>query len=287
MAITFPVSPSINDTYTVNGVLYTWDGVSWDTSFDTDAESLAIIANTAKVSIIEQQSADILVNNDKTGANPQATNQGNLFNGNSQLVKTDVTGKIPIMDGSQLINLTLIQAQWNYITSKTVRDHNADYTTDFSIGDTELGENFDWDNYDYKIEIIAEGVSNNSTGPDFTINGVSTLKDFKTWYDGGLTFGNDNVLGTVPIVQQFSASMKGKIVFEQLPIIPVSGFPEITFYSRGNSGSTNRYETMGTFRLGQAFISIDFSDFGGGITDPRMIHYDVYKRKKRFTTIQL
>ncbi len=36
---------------------------------------------------------------------PTVTNQGNTFNGNSQLVQTTATGKLPVIDGSNLTNL--------------------------------------------------------------------------------------------------------------------------------------------------------------------------------------
>ena len=32
MAINFPTSPTVGDTYTVNSVVYTWDGTKWNAS---------------------------------------------------------------------------------------------------------------------------------------------------------------------------------------------------------------------------------------------------------------
>jgi len=32
MALDFPASPAVNDTYTANNVTWTWDGVSWNAS---------------------------------------------------------------------------------------------------------------------------------------------------------------------------------------------------------------------------------------------------------------
>jgi hypothetical protein len=29
MALNFPATPSLNDTYTAGGVTYTWDGIKW------------------------------------------------------------------------------------------------------------------------------------------------------------------------------------------------------------------------------------------------------------------
>ena len=52
------------------------------------AANSAVVANTAKIS------ADV-----------NATNQGNTFNGNSQLVQTTADGKLPVLDGSNLTNL--------------------------------------------------------------------------------------------------------------------------------------------------------------------------------------
>ena len=40
MAINFPNSPSLNDTHTVNGIIYTWDGTVWVTSSGVDTFEL-------------------------------------------------------------------------------------------------------------------------------------------------------------------------------------------------------------------------------------------------------
>ena len=34
MALNFPNSPSLNDTHTVGGITYTWNGSAWDGSVD-------------------------------------------------------------------------------------------------------------------------------------------------------------------------------------------------------------------------------------------------------------
>lgn len=39
-ALDFPPSPSIGQTYTANGLTYTWDGVSWDTTNATDLSNV-------------------------------------------------------------------------------------------------------------------------------------------------------------------------------------------------------------------------------------------------------
>ena len=54
-------------------------------------------------------------------ADVNATNQGNTFNGISQLVQTDGTGKLPAIDGSQLTGLqALITVGTTAPTSPTV-----------------------------------------------------------------------------------------------------------------------------------------------------------------------
>lgn len=45
------------------------------------------------------------INNNELGVNSIVTTQGNTFNGASQLVKLDSSGKLPAIDGSQLTNL--------------------------------------------------------------------------------------------------------------------------------------------------------------------------------------
>lgn len=147
MAITFPSSPTIGDTHLVGNTLYTWDGVSWDSSFSDDTESVAVRLNTAKVGITPQQASNILTNNAKVGADAQATNQGNIFNGNEQLVKTDSAGRLPAIDGSQLTGID--GSEWSYVAEETTT------TTDsMTVDSTWMGESFDWETYIYRVDIM-------------------------------------------------------------------------------------------------------------------------------------
>ncbi len=72
----------------------------------------------------ETSHTDVLVDNDVgvnvQGYNAETTIQGNAFNGNSQLVKTESDGKLPAIDGSQLTN----------ISSTNIGLENVDNTSD-------------------------------------------------------------------------------------------------------------------------------------------------------------
>jgi len=65
----------------------------------------ALTANQGKV--LQDNKSDINHNHDTTyePINSNITKQGNTFNGANQLVKLDVTGKLPAIDGSLLTNL--------------------------------------------------------------------------------------------------------------------------------------------------------------------------------------
>lgn len=38
MALNFPADPTLNETYPVNGVVYTWDGVKWTSKGEYSAQ---------------------------------------------------------------------------------------------------------------------------------------------------------------------------------------------------------------------------------------------------------
>lgn len=48
-ALDFPASPTVGQTYTANGLTYTWDGVSWDTT-NSIASNLVYNSFTATAS---------------------------------------------------------------------------------------------------------------------------------------------------------------------------------------------------------------------------------------------
>lgn len=56
------------------------------------------------------------------------TTQGNTFNGASQLVQLDSTGKLPAIDGSQLTNLPAGSAPSNMVTTDTAQTISANKT---------------------------------------------------------------------------------------------------------------------------------------------------------------
>ena len=75
---------------------------------------------------IDKTSTGITINSTGGGITkiPQAnaTTQGNTFNGASQLVQLDSSGKLPAIDGSQLTNLQVSPAPTNMVTTDTVQN---------------------------------------------------------------------------------------------------------------------------------------------------------------------
>jgi hypothetical protein len=81
------------------------DAIGLNTAKITYDDAAAVALNTAKVGITIQQAADIVTNNAKLTADANATNQGNTFNGLSQLVQLNSSGQLPALDGSLLTGL--------------------------------------------------------------------------------------------------------------------------------------------------------------------------------------
>jgi hypothetical protein len=79
------------------------------------------------------------------GVDPAATNQGNVFNGTSQLVQTDGAGKLPAIDGSQLTNLPSASSGYTEATLPAGSVGDRAYVTDsdrvlaVAIGTTVVG----------------------------------------------------------------------------------------------------------------------------------------------------
>ncbi len=46
MALNFPNSPSVNDTYTSNNITWTWDGVSWRSGISSNGETDPIYSSS-------------------------------------------------------------------------------------------------------------------------------------------------------------------------------------------------------------------------------------------------
>ena len=78
-----------------------------------------IIRNATDVNISLKYSNKFVLNNGALDLANTITTQGNTFNGASQLVQLDSTGKLPAIDGSQLTNLPASPAPANMVTTDT------------------------------------------------------------------------------------------------------------------------------------------------------------------------
>ena len=124
MALDFPASPNINDTYTFGGVTWTWDGTTWKvlgrfqfTSSETDP-----IFNASPAANILQSNIDNW--NTAYGWGDHAS-AGYLTSTGSIGSHSDVT--IATLQDAQLLKYSVANARWenwtpNYLTSYTETD---------------------------------------------------------------------------------------------------------------------------------------------------------------------
>ena len=81
MALNFPSDPTLNETYPVNGVVYTWDGVKWTSKGEYSAQ----------VPIFPDEFGNVII----TGT---LTVEGATITGNA-LTVTDITGDSASLSG--------------------------------------------------------------------------------------------------------------------------------------------------------------------------------------------
>ena len=124
MALDFPASPNINDTYTFGGITWTWDGTSWKvlgrfqfTSTETDP-----VFSASPSSNILQSNIDNW--NSSYGWGDHST-AGYLTTTGSISSHTDVT--IATLQDAQLLKYSVANAAWenwtpNFLTSYTETD---------------------------------------------------------------------------------------------------------------------------------------------------------------------
>lgn len=98
-----------------------------------------IIRNATDVNISLKYSNKFVLSNEALDLASTITTQGNTFNGASQLVQLDSTGKLPAIDGSQLTNLPAGTAPTNMVTTDTtqtitgVKTFTADVSTNSGV----------------------------------------------------------------------------------------------------------------------------------------------------------
>lgn len=124
MALDFPASPNINDTYTFGGVTWTYDGTTWKVlgRFQfTSSETDPVFTASPAFNIVNQ---NITNWNDAYGWGDHAT-AGYLSSLGSIGGHTDVT--IATLQDAQLLRYSVANARWenwspNYLTSYTETD---------------------------------------------------------------------------------------------------------------------------------------------------------------------
>ena len=124
MALDFPASPNINDTYTFGGVTWTWDGTTWKVlgRFQfTSSETDPVFSASPSANILQSN-----INNWNTayGWGDHAT-AGYLTSIGSIGSHSDVT--IATLQDGQLLKYSVANARWenwtpNYLTSYTETD---------------------------------------------------------------------------------------------------------------------------------------------------------------------
>lgn len=106
-----------------NGVIELTSGINFEdyitgNSLFNIADNITTEYNYLKLNIDNS----LKVTNGILGLNDTVTKQGNTFNGINQLVQLDSAGKLPAIDGSQLINLPGSPAPANMVTPDTPQD---------------------------------------------------------------------------------------------------------------------------------------------------------------------
>ena len=124
MALDFPASPNINDTYTFGGVTWTWDGTTWKVlgRFQfTSSETDPVFSASPAFSILNQ---NITNWNDAYGWGDHAT-AGYLSSLGSIAGHTDVN--IATLQDAQLLRYSVANSRWenwtpDYLTAYTETD---------------------------------------------------------------------------------------------------------------------------------------------------------------------
>ena len=127
MAINFPNSPSLNDTYTVGSTTYTWDGTAWVTG-SVSSPTFELVQDTTP-----QLGGDLDLNNkDITGTgdiNITGIITATSFSGivatsnlSGVIPNSSFPSVLPAVSGANLTNLNLSNLNASNLTSGTIPD---------------------------------------------------------------------------------------------------------------------------------------------------------------------
>ena len=102
MAINFPANPSINDTFIVSGIIFTWTGVKWKSTAVTEISSDASPELGGELDL-NNTGITGTGNINVTGVITSTSFSGNGANLTS-LSSAQLTGALPAIDGSNLVS---------------------------------------------------------------------------------------------------------------------------------------------------------------------------------------
>ena len=87
MALNFPADPALNETYPVNGVIYTWDGVKWTSKGEYSTE----------IPIIPDENGNVIITGTLTVQGGTIT--GNVIQGTEASISGPITGASASISG--------------------------------------------------------------------------------------------------------------------------------------------------------------------------------------------
>jgi hypothetical protein len=174
MAINFPDNPSLNDTFVVNGVIYTWNGTSWVSSISsaTVLNDLTDVDTTGAIigSVIKYDGANWIIGTDLDVANPFDQTLNTTDNVNF----STVTATAFVGDGSGLTGLP---------PGYTDSDVDAHLNTSTATSGQVLswnGSDYDWvadqsgSSYDQSLNTTDDVTFNSVTTETLTVTGSGT-----------------------------------------------------------------------------------------------------------------
>ena len=148
---------------------FTDNSTNWNTAFSWgDHTGLYSLVSHNHAGVYEPADATILKDADigvtVQGYNANTTTQGNIFNGVSQLVQTDGSGKLPVLDGSQLTNIPI-----------TISDNSITYAKmgdEFTTSDLLITSQISWLKPIYTHTLVINSIFSFT---DLEVNKVITL----------------------------------------------------------------------------------------------------------------
>jgi len=253
MAINFPDSPSLNDTYVANGVTYTWNGTSWVSAISsaTVLNDLSDVDTTGAIngSVIKYDGTNWIIGTDLDVANPFDQDLNTTDSVNFDVV----TATSFIGDGS---GLTGIPPGYT----------DSDVDTHLNTGTATSGQVLSWNGSDYAWVADQSGIqlTDLSVGTEATASG-----------DGGIAYDN-----TTGVFTYTPPDLSGYLTSETVTSLSIvnniltytdengtdtdidlSLYLDDTNLSRLTSGTVDGLTGIATFTRDDATtFTVDFSD---------------------------